>query len=237
MSSWRSVRSSGFFKQRPAGVLERPRGVCLARVAQLVPVLAADLVQGLGGELHDVIVVDHDRRLRRVLTDPLRVAAGHVHRDRAELCGALDDLLLGLLLGGPCALDASPEARSGRPNGTMIAGAGSHDRLRRARRTSRRVELFKELIGGGLPLALGAPHNGTTAMITDECEVAMALAPSDLIDRDLEQIVQTTLVEQFVADALDDPPDRLPVDPRQPAGRGLIGLGRQPRDEVLEVAP
>jgi hypothetical protein len=34
----------------------------------------------------------------------------------------------------------------------------------------------------------------------------------------------------------DDRPDRLPVDPRQPARRRLVGLGRQPRDEILEVA-
>ena len=31
-------------------------------------------------------------------------------------------------------------------------------------------------------------------------------------------------------------PNRLPLDPRQPAGRGLVGLRRQPRDELLEVA-
>ena len=64
----------------------------------------------------------------------------------------------------------------------------------------------------------------------------MALAPGDLVDRDVKQIAEPVLAEHLFADALDDPPDRLPVDPRQPAGRGLVGLGRQPGDEVLEVA-
>ena len=43
-------------------------------------------------------------------------------------------------------------------------------------------------------------------------------------------------VQELVADALDDPPDRVPVDPRQPAGCRLVGLRRQPRHEALEVA-
>ena len=73
-------------------------------------------------------------------------------------------------------------------------------------------------------------------MIGDERRVAMALAPRDLVDRDFKQVAEAVPIEQFVADALDDPPDRLPVDPRQPAGRRLVGLGRQPRDEILEVA-
>jgi hypothetical protein len=41
----------GVLQQRPAGVLERLRGVAGAGGAQLVPVLAADLVQRLGGEV------------------------------------------------------------------------------------------------------------------------------------------------------------------------------------------
>jgi len=47
---------AGVLQQRPAGVLEGLRGAFLARLAQLVPVFAADLVQGLGGELDDVII-------------------------------------------------------------------------------------------------------------------------------------------------------------------------------------
>jgi hypothetical protein len=72
-------------------------------------------------------------------------------------------------------------------------------------------------------------------MIADQRQVLLAFAPRDLIDRDLEQIFEALLGQQVRADALDNPPDRLPIDPRQPAGRRLIGLGRQPRDEVLKI--
>ena len=64
----------------------------------------------------------------------------------------------------------------------------------------------------------------------------MSFAPCDLVDRDLKQIAQTIGVDQLTADPFDDPADRGPVDPRQPAGRGLVGLRCQPRDEVLEIA-
>jgi hypothetical protein len=100
----------------------------------------------------------------------------------------------------------------------------------------RRVELGEEAIGGGLALALAAPHHAAAAVIADQRQVAVAPSPRDLVDRDLEQIAQPVGVDQLLADALDDPPDRLPVDPHQPAGRGLVGLGRQPRDQVFEVA-
>jgi len=65
----------------------------------------------------------------------------------------------------------------------------------------------------------------------------MAFSPRDLVDRDLKQVAEPILGgEQLSADALNHPPDRVPVDPRQPAGRGLVGLRRQPRDQVLKIA-
>ena len=106
----------------------------------------------------------------------------------------------------------------------------------RRRLRGRRVKLVKELIGGGLALALGAPHHAAAAVVADERQVPMAFAPRDLVDRDLEQIAETVGVDQLVSDPLDNPADRLPIDPRQPTGRGLVGLRRQPRDEVLEIA-
>jgi hypothetical protein len=45
----------GVLEQRPAGVLELLGGLSLVCPAQLVPVLAADLVERLGRELNDVI--------------------------------------------------------------------------------------------------------------------------------------------------------------------------------------
>src|SRR5450755_31187 len=100
------------------------------------------------------------------------------------------------------------------PNGT-ITPSGRLARL--LGRRGRRVELGEELVSGGLPLALGAPHYAAFTVIADQREVAVALAPRDLVDRDLEQVVESVGGQQFVADALDDPPDRLPVDPHQPA--------------------
>lgn len=74
-------------------------------------------------------------------------------------------------------------------------------------------------------------------MIADQRQGAMALSPRDLVDRDLKEFLEPVgAVEMLIADALDDPPDGLPVDPHQPADRGLVGPGRQPRDELLEVA-
>ena len=107
----------------------------------------------------------------------------------------------------------------------------------RRRVLGRRVELGEELVGGGLALALGAPHHAPARVIGDEREVPVALAPRDLVDRDLKQLPEPVgLGEMLLADALDDPPDRLPVDPDQPRDRRLVGLRRQPRDEVVEVA-
>src|SRR6266498_2096137 len=82
-----------------------------------------------------------------------------------------------------------------------------------------------------------APIAGSAAVIADQRQVAVALAPRDLVDRDLKQIAQPVgLIEMLAADTLDDPPDRLPVDAYQPGDRRLVGLRRQPRDEVVEVA-
>jgi len=98
------------------------------------------------------------------------------------------------------------------------------------------IERGEELIGGGLALALATPYHSAAAVIGDQRQVAVSFAPRDLVDRDRGQIAQLLAVAEVLADALDDPPDRLPVDPRQPARRRLVGLGRQPRDEVIEVA-
>ena len=184
--------------------------------------LTADLVQCLCRELNDVVVVDADDRLRGVAADRLGVATGHVHRDRPQLPGALSNHILGFGFGFGGRFDLD------------LGGFGVAPAVSITARVA--VKLGEERIGRGLPLALSAPHHAATAVIADQRQVAMALAPRDLVDRDLKQIAEAVLAEQFVADALDDPPDRLPVDPRQPAGRRLVGLRRQPRDEILEVA-
>jgi len=72
-------------------------------------------------------------------------------------------------------------ARIGSP---AIGAAG------RAKRRPR-VQFGEELIGGGLPLALTAPHHAPAEVIADQRQVAMTLAPRDLVDRDLKQIAET----------------------------------------------
>ena len=119
------------------------------------------------------------------------------------------------------------------PNGTMIAGSGPAwlDAAGGLAAGKGRVERGKEPVGGGLALAIGAPHHATLVVIADQRQVLMALAPRDLVHRDVEQIVEPVGWQQLLADALDDPRDRLPVDPQQPAGRRPVGLGQQPRDK------
>jgi hypothetical protein len=65
----------------------------------------------------------------------------HVHRDRPQLPGALADLILGVGCGGRFDLDLGGFGVS--PVVGILARVG--------------VKLGEELIGGGLPLALGAP--------------------------------------------------------------------------------
>jgi len=69
-------------------------------------------------------------------------------------------------------------------------------------------------------------------MIADQRQVPVSLAPRDLVDRDLIQVGEPVLVQVLAGDALDDPPDGVPVDPNEPAGRCLIRLGRQPSVRV-----
>ena len=73
-------------------------------------------------------------------------------------------------------------------------------------------------------------------MVDHEREVLVLALPADLVDPDLVEIVQAAGIELVVADALDDPPDRVPVDPQHPLDRRLVGPRRQPRDQALEVA-
>ena len=157
-----------------------------------------------------------------VLADGLGVPLAHVHRDRDQLAGALADLLLGVGFGGLLGCDL------GRLRWFWLW------RLRRA--VGLGVELGEELIGGGLALALAAPHHAAAPVIADDRQVAVALAPRDLVDRDLKQIAEPVAVDQLLPDPLDDPSDRLPVDPAS-AGRSRSCRSSSPATrQVLEVA-
>ncbi len=64
----------------------------------------------------------------------------------------------------------------------------------------------------------------------------MLLLPGDLIDPDVVKLGEPVGIEFVVADALDDPPDRSPIDPQHPRDRRLVRARRQPPDETFEVA-
>src|SRR5215207_2795207 len=61
-------------------------------------------------------------------------------------------------------------------------------------------------------------------------------AVADLVDADADQALEPALVEVIGDHTGDEPPDRVPADPQQPADRGAGHLLGQPRDDVLEVA-
>jgi len=98
------------------------------------------------------------------------------------------------------------------------------------------AELGEEPVAGGGVLAFGAPSHLAAAMIGDQGEGAVLLAPGHLVDPDLEQRIQPARVELVGDHPSADRPDRLPGDPHQPADRGLVHPGGQPRHQVLEVA-
>ena len=116
----------------------------------------------------------------------------------------------------------------------MIAGAcASRGCLARSARVSgRRVELGEEGVGGFLALARAAPHDLAAPMVGDEREVVVLALPADLVDPDVVEIVEPVGVELVVADALDDPPDRVPVDPQHLRDRRSCRSRRQPRDQA-----
>ena len=172
----------GPLEQAPAGVLELG-GLLLVGAAQLVPVGAADLVQRPIGELNDVIWVDADHRLGRVLASGGGIPVAHVQADRSKLSGALADGWLSALL-------ASRIGGERRECGDLG------------------VELFEEAIGGLLARAVGSPHDLAAKMVGHEGEVVVLALPADLVDPDVEEAVQTGGIELVVTDALDDPPDR-----------------------------
>ena len=64
----------------------------------------------------------------------------------------------------------------------------------------------------------------------------MVLAPGDLIDADVDQPGQAVRIQFLVGDPLTHRADGAPGDAGERGHRGLVGLGDQPHDQVLEVA-
>jgi hypothetical protein len=80
------------------------------------------------------------------------------------------------------------------------------------------------------------PHDLAGPVVGDQGQVAVAFAPGDLVDADLEELIEAIKVELVGADALDDPPDGGPVDAQHPLDRRLVGARGKPGRQVLEVA-
>jgi len=73
-------------------------------------------------------------------------------------------------------------------------------------------------------------------MVGDQRQVALSAAVGDLVDADLDEALEPSLVEVVAHDALDDPPDRVPAHAQQSRDRGLGHLLGEEGGEVLEVA-
>ncbi len=176
-----------------------------------------------------------------MLADRLRIAGTHVHRDGAQPPGAREDRRLNLQAG------RQPRARDAVSGGNGRARAERHHDRRLARRAwllgvlghgvgRRRVEFVKERVRGGRAGPFASPHDLAALMVDHEREVLVLALPADLVDANVVEIVQAAGIELVVADALDDPPDRVPVDPQHPLDRRLVSPRRQPRDQTLEIA-
>jgi len=97
------------------------------------------------------------------------------------------------------------------------------------------AEVGEKRIEGGGVLALGAPPDLAGAMFGDQGQVVVVALVADLVDADVNQPVQVGRVQPVGHHPRADPAHRVPVDAHQPGDRGLVGLGRQKRDEVFEV--
>ena len=113
----------------------------VAERAEFVPVGAADFVERLVGELHDVVGVDAHDRLGSVLADRLGVAGTHVHRDRLQPPGAREHRGLDLQAG------LEPRARDAVSGGDGRARA-ERDHDRRLARRARLLGMLGWVIGG-----------------------------------------------------------------------------------------
>jgi hypothetical protein len=81
-----------------------------------------------------------------------------------------------------------------------------------------------------------APHDGAGVVVGHQRQVSVVFAPGDLVHPDVDQPGQPVGVQHVGGDPLTDRAHGAPGDPGEAADRGLVGLGDQPRHQVLEVA-
>jgi hypothetical protein len=75
------------------------------------------------------------------------------------------------------------------------------------------AEELEELAQGAAAAAGGAPHDPAGLVIGHVGQIPPAAAVGDLIDADLDQALQTTVIQVIGHDPLDDPTDRVPGHP------------------------
>ena len=117
----------------------------------------------------------------------------------------------------------------------LLITAGHVDRHRGDRVLAVTNEVEELLQRGGVA-ARSAPHDRAGRVVHNGGEVPLAAAVADLVNTDLNEMLETVLIEAVGNDAGDDLTDHPPADPEQPGDRCLGHLLRQPRHQVLEVA-
>ena len=97
------------------------------------------------------------------------------------------------------------------------------------------AEELEELAQGVAAAAGGAPHDPAGCVVGDVGQVPPAVPVGDLIDADLDQAVQTTVIQVVGRHQLVDPPDRVPSDAQQRLDLALgHPLGAE-RDQILKL--
>ena len=98
------------------------------------------------------------------------------------------------------------------------------------------TELIEELAQRLLVTPGGHPHQPARVVVEHHRHVFVPLAVAQLVNADAPQAAEEVgVLARILADALDDPPDRLPRNPHQLAHRGLVRVHGQPGALVLEV--
>jgi len=131
-----------------------------------------------------------------------------------------DHRLRGVPLGAHALVERRPHVHADRLDAGGAVGA----------------EVVEEGVQGGGVLAWGAPDDLLGVVVGDQGQVVVVATPADLIDPDVDQPVQAVSVQAVGDHPLTDPPDGVPVDAAEAGDSGLVGLGSQVGDQVLEVA-
>ena len=180
----------GVLQQRPSRSLERFRVAVVGKPAELLPQVAADLVEGIADEFDEMEYVRAHERLRSMPD------SGHGLQERRT---EIDRHGLDLA----CTLGA---------------------------------EFVEEPVESFGVFAFATPDDTAPVVIDDKGEVLVVLAPRDLVDTDPEQAVEAVRVQFGCDDTFAGPANGAPRHPTQASDRGLVHPGRQPPEQIIEIA-